>query len=125
MNFSLIFENRVWLTVLMSFAVCVVWYLVLHVIVSVTSKRSFSRLTFKGQLTIHHYKLLRLLWRKEYDSIQPDVEKLCEEADVCENGVWQFGSCHTKWKIEQELMKERFGIFWPTPQDLEPNTEFD
>lgn len=98
---------------------------VLHRIVGMKYKSKYNERTVKGKLTQHHYKCIRWLWQKEFNSIQSEVQKRCEEIGVCKDGVWQFGSCHTRWKIEQELMKDKFGIFWPTPQDLEPNTEFD
>lgn len=98
---------------------------VLHRIIGKKYNSKYNEITVKGKLTRHHYQCIRWLWQKELESIQPEVQKRCEEIGVCKDGVWQFGSCHTRWKIEQELMKERFGIFWPTPQDLEPNTEFD
>ena len=38
---------------------------------------------------------------------------------------YAFGSVNACWEIQKELMKERFGRDWTTPQERYPNMFFD
>ena len=61
--------------------------------------------------------------------IEPDVDKKLIEMDLLKivNGKkeYAFGSVNVKWQIQKELMKERFNIDWKTPQEENPNINFD
>lgn len=61
--------------------------------------------------------------------IEPDVDKRLMELGLLKviNGKkeYAFGSVNTKWQIQKELMKERFNIDWQSPQDKNPNINFD
>ena len=61
--------------------------------------------------------------------IEPDVDKRLIELGLLKvvNGKkeYAFGSVNTKWQIQKELMKERFNIDWQSPQDKNPNINFD
>lgn len=37
----------------------------------------------------------------------------------------RFGSCHEIWDIEQKLLKEKHGIDWRTPAEINPHIKFD
>jgi hypothetical protein len=36
-----------------------------------------------------------------------------------------FGSCHTRWAIEKQLLKERYNYNWKTPAEKNPGIMFD
>lgn len=38
---------------------------------------------------------------------------------------YAFGRGNTKWQIQKELMKEKLNIDWQSPQDKNPNINFD
>ena len=37
----------------------------------------------------------------------------------------QLGSCHTLWDIQKRILKEKYGITWYTPAELNPDVKFD
>lgn len=37
----------------------------------------------------------------------------------------QLGSCHTLWDIQKRILKEKYGITWYTPAELNPDIKFD
>ena len=37
----------------------------------------------------------------------------------------QIGSCHTLWDIQKRILKEKYGITWYTPAELNPDVKFD
>ncbi len=39
--------------------------------------------------------------------------------------VSQLGSCHRLWAMQQNILKERYGITWYTPSELNPDIVFD
>ena len=67
--------------------------------------------------------------KKYLKMIEPDVDKRLMELGLLKviNGKkeYAFGSVNTKWQIQKELMKERFNIDWQSPQDKNPNINFD
>ena len=67
--------------------------------------------------------------KKCLKKIEPDVDKRLMELGLLKiiNGKkeYAFGSVNTKWQIQKELMKERFNIDWQSPQDKNPNINFD
>ena len=67
--------------------------------------------------------------KKYLKQIEPDVDKRLMELGLLKviNGKkeYAFGSVNTKWQIQKELMKERFNIDWQSPQDKNPNINFD
>ena len=36
-----------------------------------------------------------------------------------------FGSCHDLWHLQKRILKEKYGIEWYTPAELEPKMKFD
>ena len=67
--------------------------------------------------------------KKCLKKIEPDVDKRLMELGLLKiiNGKkeYAFGSVNTKWQIQKELMIERFNIDWQSPQDKNPNINFD
>ena len=37
----------------------------------------------------------------------------------------QLGSCHTLWIFQKRILKEKYGITWYTPAELNPDIKFD
>ena len=37
----------------------------------------------------------------------------------------QIGSCHRIWAIQKQILKEKYGITWYTPAELNPDVKFD
>ncbi len=37
----------------------------------------------------------------------------------------QLGSCHRIWAIQKQILKEKYGITWYTPAELNPDIKFD
>ena len=37
----------------------------------------------------------------------------------------QLGSCHTLWALQKRILKEKYGITWYTPAELNPDIKFD
>jgi hypothetical protein len=37
----------------------------------------------------------------------------------------KLGSCHTLWALQKRILKEKYGITWYTPAELNPDVKFD
>jgi hypothetical protein len=37
----------------------------------------------------------------------------------------KLGSCHTLWSLQKQILKEKYGITWYTPAELNPDVKFD
>ncbi len=37
----------------------------------------------------------------------------------------QLGSCHRLWDMQKTILKEKYGITWYTPAELNPEIKFD
>ena len=37
----------------------------------------------------------------------------------------QLGCCHTIWALQKRILKEKYGITWYTPAELNPDVKFD
>ncbi len=35
------------------------------------------------------------------------------------------GYCHVIWSMKKQILKDRYGIDWKSPAELNPNIEFD
>ncbi len=35
------------------------------------------------------------------------------------------GYCHMFWSMKKQILKEKYGIDWKTPAELNPTTEYD
>lgn len=67
--------------------------------------------------------------KKYLKQIEPEVDKELIDMELLkiENGKknYALGSVNVKWEIQKRLMKERFNIDWQSPQDKNPNINFD
>lgn len=67
--------------------------------------------------------------KKYLKQIEPEVDKELIDMELLkiENGKKNYvlGSINVKWEIQKRLMKERFNIDWQSPQDKNPNINFD
>jgi len=37
----------------------------------------------------------------------------------------KLGYCHAAWAVQKALIKQEYGLIWYTPQEMEPDTQFD
>lgn len=67
--------------------------------------------------------------KKILKEIQPEVEKELMSLDLLkvENGkkIYAMGSTNVKWKIQKRILKERYNLDWKSPQDKNPNINYD
>jgi hypothetical protein len=58
-----------------------------------------------------------------YKEAEPIVEEIVKE----KLGVRyrRFGSCHTIWELKKQLLMKRYGIEWFSPEELNPEDDFD
>lgn len=61
----------------------------------------------------------------EYKSIERELEALIEQRLGSLYHERPFGFCHIYWHAKKEILKERFGIDWKSPQELSPSIIFD
>lgn len=59
---------------------------------------------------------------KMLDEIREEVDRRMEELGL---GITKMGSCHTRWAIEKELLKEKYNYDYKTPQEKNPGVRFD
>ena len=58
--------------------------------------------------------------------VKDKVSKEAEEIYLKNNSHgFSFGSCHAIWAIEKRIYRERYGIDWHTPQEMNPTVSFD
>lgn len=74
--------------------------------------------------------LIKQMKEKKYlKQIEPEVDKELIDMGLLkiENGKknYALGSVNVKLEIQKRLMKERFNIDWQSPQDKNPNINFD
>ena len=64
---------------------------------------------------------------KLYLKVKDDVSREAEELYNKENELNTpiLGSCHAIWAIEKKIYRERYGIEWHTPQEMQPEINFD
>ena len=59
----------------------------------------------------------------EYQKIEAELEKLIdEELKNCPRGL---GFCHMYWGTKKRILKEKYGIDWKSPAELNPFILFD
>ena len=58
----------------------------------------------------------------KYKEILTRVEKDIEQ----ELGDYRpLGYCHLFWSMKKQILKEKYGIDWKSPAELNPTTEYD
>ena len=68
-----------------------------------------------------------------YKSLRESVEKKLNEAKIlmpdypeqAAQVFMQLGSCHRLWTMQKNILKEKYGITWYTPDELHPEIIFD
>lgn len=61
-----------------------------------------------------------------YRAVVAEAEELAWRSLEARGFVRQsFGSCHWFWPEKQRILRERFGIRWRTPDEMNPNVIFD
>ncbi len=58
----------------------------------------------------------------EYKAIKDEVERLVE-SEIGDGG--HLGFCHRYWAVKKRILRERFGIAWRSPAELNPHIRFD
>jgi hypothetical protein len=59
----------------------------------------------------------------EYLAIKPEVDRLIEEKFA--NDEMFLGRCHQVWAFKKHILKEKYGIDWHTPAEMNPYICFD
>ena len=59
-----------------------------------------------------------------FKKILPNVEKELEE-QLKNIDRRRLGWCHIYWKAKKELLKNKYGIDWKSPSEMNPDCEFD
>lgn len=67
-----------------------------------------------------------------YDPIEDDpvasplIQKADEEArEQLKDSPMVMGWCHGFWKLKKQILKEKYGIEWRTPKEMNPGVAFD
>ena len=82
------------------------------------------------------YKRIRKKVNKDDLVVQKYLEEICDEVnqkmiklglvkEVDGKLIPLFGSCHTRWKIEKEILKKRYNIDYQTPSEKNPFIYYD
>ncbi|ANJ66220.1 hypothetical protein A9404_01480 [Halothiobacillus diazotrophicus] len=60
-----------------------------------------------------------------YAAIIAEAEQAAE-AELSSIGIsFGMGYCYPFWSAKKQILKERFGIDWQTPEELNPDVLFD
>jgi hypothetical protein len=89
----------------------------------------------KGTIEQEHHEALELIKASirrdpidrdpQFAGILAEVETATEEALKDHPLVDGMGFCHIYWTAKKSILKERYGIEWKTPAELNPATIFD
>jgi len=68
-----------------------------------------------------------------YTSLRESTEKKLNEAkrlmpdhpEQAAQVFMQIGSCHRIWAIQKQILKEKYGITWYSPAELNPEIKYD
>ena len=60
-----------------------------------------------------------------YKAIFEAVDRETEAALADDPDKGEHGFCHTFWAVKKQILREKYGIEWKTPQEMEPDTLFD
>ena len=55
------------------------------------------------------------------EQVDKEVEKLLEH----DPSAHSYGGCHVIWSFKKQILKERYGIEWRDPSELNPDILFD
>ena len=60
--------------------------------------------------------------------VRPTLDQAGREAEqeLAARGIKpQFGYCHAYWHTKQRILKEKYGVDWRTPAEMNPDVAFD
>ena len=61
----------------------------------------------------------------KYEAVIAEAERLAW-AELEKSGIYEgFGSCHSFWPVKKRILRERFGVRWKSPSELNPDVIFD
>lgn len=63
-------------------------------------------------------------FKSVFENIDSEVEALLAK-DGLTMRIVGMGWCHMFWPAKQRLLKEKYGIEWKTPGDMNPEVYFD
>lgn len=55
------------------------------------------------------------------DKVEDELDEMLKDDPL--NGCRGF--CHTYWSAKKKLLKNKYGIEWKTPQQMNPRVRFD
>lgn len=61
---------------------------------------------------------------EEYKAVQPQLNALLEELLSDHPGKKLPGFCYVEWELKKGLLREKFGIEWNTPGEMNPGRNF-
>lgn len=61
----------------------------------------------------------------EFKAVIDDVERELDELFKNNPLRGQRGFCHAYWSAKKELLSEKYGIEWRSPQQMNPRYRFD
>lgn len=59
----------------------------------------------------------------EYKIIEKELEELIQKKIGSKRR--RFGYCHLYWATKKKILKEKYGIDWKSPAELNPRVKFD
>jgi hypothetical protein len=63
---------------------------------------------------------------EDHPRLRRVVERARREAELeLDEGRGQLGYCHRVWELQKKILREKYGLDWKTPQEMNPNTLFD
>ena len=60
---------------------------------------------------------------EEYKKIEPELQRELDE--IFKNKPRMLGFCHVYWGTKKRILKEKYGIDWKSPQELNPGVIYD
>ncbi len=60
----------------------------------------------------------------EYKRVEVEVDREVQK-EVDDSGITGLGTCHLYWKIKKRILRERYGIDWRSPSEMNPWTIYD
>nr|MDO8088033.1 hypothetical protein [Candidatus Sigynarchaeum springense] len=55
--------------------------------------------------------------------VDKEAEKLVKNRSKVKKG--RMGYCHLFWSAKQEILRDKYGIDWKSPQEMNPGTKYD
>ena len=59
------------------------------------------------------------------EKIEKAKELMPNNPEQAAQEFMQLGSCHRLWAMQKNILKEKYGITWYTPAELNPEIKFD